>query len=139
MYEPDLTDSQWQVMQNILPTARRKYALHLIVNALLYLTKSGCQWRLLPNDFPLTPFVFYYFRRWQVDGRWAHLNKVLVEQDRRRAAPSGHPSPSVAIVDAQSVKCSERGVLDKGFDGHKQVQGRKRQLAIDPGGYWPPT
>ena len=57
-----------------------------------------------------------------------------VEQDRQQSAPSGQPSPSVAIVDAQSIKSSERGVLDKGFDGHKQIQGRKRQLAVDTGG-----
>ena len=135
MYETDLTDSQWQVMETILPVARRrKYSLRLIINALLYLTKSGCQWRLLPNDFPPYPICFYYFRRWQADGRWAHLNKVLVEQDRQRSAPSRQPSPSVAVVDAQSIKCSERGVPDKGFDGHKHIQGRKRQLAVDTGG-----
>jgi len=135
MYETDLTDSQWQVMQDALPvTRRRKYSLRLILNALLYLTKSGCQWRLLPNDFPPYPICFYYFRRWQRSGEWARLNKMLVEADRQQTAPSAHASPSVAIVDAQSVKCSERGVLDKGFDGHKQVQGRKRQLAVDTGG-----
>lgn len=135
MYETDLTDFQWQVMQNALPIARRrKYSLRLILNALLYLTKSGCQWRLLPNDFPPYPICFYYFRRWHADGRWACLNKMLVEQDRQQSAPSGQPSPSVAIVDAQSIKNSERGVLDKGFDGHKHIQGRKRQLAVDTGG-----
>ena len=135
MYETDLTDSQWQVMQKALPIARRrKYSLRLIINALLYLTKSGCQWRLLPNDFPPYPICFYYLRRWQANGRWAQLNKVLVEQDRKQSAPSGQSSPSVAVVDAQSVKCSERGVLDKGFDGHKKIQGRKRQLAVDTGG-----
>jgi transposase len=135
MYETDLTDSQWQVMHNVLPTARRrKYSLRLILNALLYLTKSGCQWRLLPNDFQPYAICFYYFRRWQADGHWTRLNKVLVEQDRRQAAPSGQASPSVAVVDAQSIKCSERGVPDKGFDGHKQIQGRKRQLAVDTGG-----
>jgi len=122
-------------MQNILPVARRrKYPLRLIVNALLYLTRSGCQWRLLPNDLPPYPICFYYFRRWQADGRWAQVNKRLVEQDRQRSAPSGQPSPGVAVVDAQSIKCSERGVLDKGFDGHKQIQGRKRQPAVDTGG-----
>ena len=135
MYETDLTDSQWQVMEEILPVKRRrKYDLRLIVNALLYLTKSGCQWRLLPNDFPPYPICFYYFRRWQQNGQWAGLNKVLVGQERQRAAPSGHASPSVAILDAQSIKSSERGVPDKGFDGHKKIQGRKRQLVVDTGG-----
>ncbi|SMB79869.1 transposase IS4 family protein [Hymenobacter roseosalivarius DSM 11622] len=135
MYETDLTDSQWQVMEKSLPTQRRrKYSLRLILNALLYLTKSGCQWRLLPNNFPPYPICFYYFRRWQVSGQWARLHKVLVGHERQQSAPSGQPSPSVAILDAQSIKCSERGVPDKGFDGHKKVQGRKRQLVVDTGG-----
>ncbi|AIZ63343.1 hypothetical protein PK28_05875 [Hymenobacter sp. DG25B] len=135
MYETDLTDSQWQVMEEILPVKRRrKYDLRLILNGLLYLTKSGCQWRLLPNDFPPYPLCFYYFRRWQQTGHWTRLNKVLVEQERQRAAPSGHASPSVAILDAQSIKSSERGVPNKGFDGHKKIQGRKRQLIVDTGG-----
>jgi transposase len=91
MYETDLTDSQWQVMQNVLPVSRRKYDLRLIVNTLLYLTKSGCQWRLLPNDFSPYPLCFFYCRCWQADGRWAQLNKALVELDRRHFAPSGQP------------------------------------------------
>ena len=135
MYETDLTDFQWQVIQETLPdTRRRKYSLRLIVNALLYLTKSGCQWRLLPHEFPPFPLVYYYFRRWQADGRWAALNQALVRRHRRRAAPSRQSSPSVAVLDAQSIKCSERGVLDKGFDGHKKIQGRKGQLIVDTGG-----
>jgi putative transposase len=135
MYETDLTDFQWQVIQEMLPnTRRRKYPLRLIVNALLYLTKSGCQWRLLPREFPPYALCYYYFRRWQADGRWAQLNQGLVRRHRQRAAPSGQASPSVAILDAQSVKCSEWGVLDKGFDGHKKIQGRKRQLVVDTGG-----
>lgn len=135
MYETDLTDSQWQVMQQILSdTRRRKYSLRLIINALLYLTKSGCQWRLLPNDFPPYALCYYYFRRWQADGRWAKLNQGLVRREREQSAPSGQASPSVALLDAQSVKCSERGVLDKGVDSHKKIQGRKRQLVVDTGG-----
>ena len=135
MYETDLTDFQWQVIQEFLPdTRRRKHSLRLIVNALLYWTKSGCQWRLLPREFPAYALVYYYFRRWQADGRWARLNQALVRRQRQRAAPSRQPSPSVAIVDAQSIKCSERGVADKGFDAHKRIQGRKRQLAVDTGG-----
>ena len=83
LYETALTDFQWQVIQEILPdTRRRKHSLRLIVNALLYLTKSGCQWRLLPHEFPPFPLVYYYFRRWQADGRWARLNQALVRRHR---------------------------------------------------------
>ncbi|OGX87427.1 hypothetical protein BEN47_10895 [Hymenobacter lapidarius] len=136
MYETDLTDFQWQVIEEILPdTRRRKHSLRLIVNALLYLTKSGCQWRLLPREFPAFPLVYYYFRRWQADGRWAQLNQALVRRHRQRAAPSRQPSPSVAVLDAQSIKYSERGVPAKGFDGHKKIQGRKCQLVVDTGGW----
>jgi transposase len=135
MYETDLTDSQWQVMQELLPIKRRrKYPLRLIVNALLYLTKSGCQWRLLPREFPPYPVCYYYFRRWQANGRWVTLNQALVRRERQQTAPSGQACPSVAILDAQSIKCSEWGVLDKGCDGHKKIQGRKRQLVVDTGG-----
>jgi len=135
MYETDLTAFQWQVVQETLPgTRRRKYSLRLIVNALLYPTKSGCQWRLLPREFPPFPLAYYYFWRWQADGRWAGLNRALVRRHRQRAAPSRQPSPSAAVLDAQSIKCSERGVADKGFDGHKKIQGRKRQLVVDTGG-----
>jgi putative transposase len=83
MYETDLTDFQWQIIQEILPdTCRHKYSLRLMVNALLYLTKSGCQWRRLPHEFPPFPLVYYYFRRWQSDGRWARLNQALLRRQR---------------------------------------------------------
>ena len=92
LYETDLTDSQWQVIQETLPdTRRRKYSLCLIVNALLYLTKSGCQWRLLPREFPSLPLVYYYFQRWQTDGLWARLNQALVRRHRQPATASAQP------------------------------------------------
>ena len=135
MYETALTDFQWPVIEEIVPdTRRRKHSLRLIVNALLYLTKSGCQWRLLPREFPAFPLAYYYLRRWQADGRWAQLNQALVRLHRQHAAPSRQHSPRVAVLDAQSIKCSERGVLDKGFDGYQKIQGRKRHLVVDTGG-----
>ena len=88
----------------------------------------------MPNDLPPYPIGFYHFRRWQANGRWAEPSKVLVAHERRRPASSRQTSPSVAIIDAQSIKCRERGVADKGFDSHKQIQGRKRQLIVDTGG-----
>ena len=97
---------------------------------MLYWTKSGCQWRLLPRELPTYALVYYYFRRWQADGRWAQLNQDLVRRQRQLTAPSRHPSPRVVIVDAQSIKCSAREMADKGFDGHQKIQGRKRQLAV---------
>ena len=135
MHETDLTDFQRQVIQEIVPdTSRRKHTLRLIFNALLYLTKCGCQWRLLPRKFTALPLVYSYFRRWQVIGRWARLNQALVRRHRQHAALSRQPSPRVAVLDVQSIKSSERGVLDISFDGHKKIQGRQRQLVVDTGG-----
>lgn len=130
MYPTDLTDSAWQIMEEILADNRkRKYSLRLILNALLYVTKSGCQWRLLPNDLPPWPICYYYFWKWRNQGIWEKLNKALVE--RRRLKAKREASPSVGIIDSQSVKCSEWGVINKGFDGHKKIQGRKRHIIVD--------
>ncbi len=121
-------------------THRRKHSLRLIVNALLYLTKSGCQWRLFPRECPSFPLVYYYFQRWQADRRWAALNQTLIRRHRQRAAPSRQASPSVAVLDAQSIKCSERGVLDKGFDGHKKSRAASGNSSlIQVAYYWPLT
>ena len=135
LYKTDLTDFQWPVIQEILPdTRRRKHSLRLIVNALLCWTKSGYQYWPLPRELPAYALVYYYFRHWQADGRWAALNQALVRRHRPRAAPSRQASPRVAVLDAQPLKCSERGVLDKGFDGHQKIQGGKRQLIVATGG-----
>ena len=130
MYSTSLTDSQWQIIQVYLPLQRRrKYCLRQVVDALLYLLKSGCQWRLLPRDFPPYQVVFYYFQCWRRKQLWQQINQAL---NRLYREQQGRPtSPSMAIVDAQSVKNSEWGLMDKGFDGHKRIQGRKRHLAVD--------
>lgn len=130
MYPTDLTDSAWQVIDQILADKRkRKYSLRAIFNALLYVTKTGCQWRQMPNDLPPWPLCYYYFWKWRNDGTWARLNKALVEQ--RRIKANRQPSPSLGIIDSQSVKNSEWGVVPKGFDGNKKVQGRKRHIVVD--------
>lgn len=130
MYPTDLTDSAWKVIQEILPDKRkRKYSLRTIFNALLYLTKTGCQWRQMPNDLPPWPLCYYYFWKWRNDGTWERLNKALVK--RRRQKDGRAASPSVGVIDSQSVKCSEWGVVPKGYDGHKKVNGRKRHIVVD--------
>ena len=135
MYPTDLTDSAWQVIDQILADKRkRKYSLRAIFNALLYVTKMGCQWRQMPNDLPPWLVCYYYFwigppKRWRNEGKWERLNKTLVE--RRRQKANRHASPSVGVIDSQSVKNSEWGVVLKGFDGNKKVQGRKRHLVVD--------
>lgn len=130
MYPTDLTDSAWQVIQEILADKRkRKYSLRAIFNALLYITKTGGQWRQMPNDLPPWPLCYYYFWKWRNDGTWEKLNKALVERRRKKA--NREASPSVGIIDSQSIKCSEWGVVPKGYDGYKKVKGRKRHIVVD--------
>ena len=88
-----------------------------------YLLRTGCQWRLLPHEFPPWVTVYHYFRRWENDGVWVLLHRALYE--RTRAAAGRALCPSVVIMDGQSVKTAERGGA-RGFDGHKRVKGRKR-------------
>ena len=99
MYPTDLTDSAWQVIDQILADKRkRKYSLRAIFNALLYVTKTGCQWRQMPNDLPPWPICYYYFWTWRNEGKWERLNKTLVE--RRQQKANRHASPSVGVIDS---------------------------------------
>lgn len=130
MYPTNLTDSAWQVIQQIIADKRkRKYSLRSIFDAILYVTKTGCQWRQLPKDLPPWPLCYYYFWKWRNDGTWQALNKALVQY--RRKKEKCNSSPSVGIIDSQSIKCSEWGVPCKGFDGHKKIKGRKRHIVVD--------
>jgi putative transposase len=98
------------------------------VNAIFYLLRTGCQWRLLPREFPPCGTVYHYFQAWQNSGVWVHLHRVLYEQARRHAGRAA--CPSVVIMDGQSVKTTERGGA-RGFDAHKRVKGRKRHILVD--------
>jgi transposase len=98
-----LTNSQWEVVQRILPDQRkRKYSLRLICEALLYVVKTGCQWRMLPSPFPPWQLVYYYFRKWKRDDTILLLHDKLTEQVRLNKGKKAEPS--VAIMDSQSVK-----------------------------------
>jgi len=90
--------------------------------------RTGCQWRLLPHEFPPWVTVYHYFRRWENDGVWVLLHRALYE--RTRAAAGRALCPSVVIMDGQSVKTAERGGA-RGFDGYKRVKGRKRHILVD--------
>jgi putative transposase len=133
LYETDLTDEAWALVSPILPAARpggrpRTTNLRAVMNAIFYLLRSGCQWRLLPHDFPAWGTVYYYFRSWEAAGVWVQLHRTLYEQVRIAAGRA--PCPSVVIMDGQSVKTTERDGT-RGFDGHKRVKGRKRHILID--------
>jgi len=130
MYPTDMTNSQWEVMEDILNDQRkRKYSFRSIIDGIFYLKKTGCQWRLLPKEYPPYESCYYYFRKWKNDGTWKMINKSVVELFRVKQNRSA--SPSVGMVDSQSVKCSEWGGEAKGFDGQKKVKGRKRHIIVD--------
>jgi len=102
------------------------------LNAVFYLLKSGCPWRLLPRDFPPWKTVYHWFRKWRIDGTFERLNLAL--RERLRTQLGRNPQPSAAIVDSQSAKTSGVGGEQRGYDGGKKVRGRKRHLLVDTEG-----
>jgi putative transposase len=132
-YDTDLTNAAWAWVAPVLPAARpggrpRTTNLRAVLNAIFYLLRTGCQWRLLPREFPPCGTVYHYFQAWQNSGVCVHLHRVLYERARRHAGRAA--CPSVVIMDGQSVKTTERGGA-RGFDAHKRVKGRKRHILVD--------
>ncbi len=134
-YETDLTDQQFALIEPFLPrpkrTGRPPADLREVVNAILYLVRTGCQWRMLPRDFPPWSTVHTWYRRWRADGTWERVNEALRQQVRRQAGR--HPSPRASAVDSQSVKTAGQGG-PRGYDGGKKVSGRKRHIWVDSTG-----
>jgi putative transposase len=131
-YPTDLTDEQFALVEPFLPQRKRMGRppadLREVFNGILYLLRTGCQWRLLPKDFPPWSTVHTWYRRWRKDGTWGRLHEALRQQVRTQAGRD--PSPRTSAVDSQSVKTTELGGV-KGFDGGKQVKGRKRHIWVD--------
>src|SRR5712691_4091110 len=131
-YPTDLKYSEWLLIVEFFPTYRRgrpcKWARWQIVNAILSVTRTGCQWRMLPKEFPPWQTVYGYFRRWTCTGVWYRLNAALVIQVRTQQGREAQPS--AAIIDSQSVKTSEGGEA-RGVDVYKQTTGRKRHIVVD--------
>jgi putative transposase len=135
-YQTDLSDLEWQAIVSHLPTANRhgrprKHTLREILNAIFYITRSGCAWRLLPNDLPPWKTVYHYFRLRRITGTWERIHAAVREQMRLKAGREAQPS--AGIIDSQSVKTTSVGG-DRGFDGGKKVNGRKRHLLVDTQG-----
>lgn len=129
-YSSNLSDAQWQYVAAFLDVKRtRKYELREIFNGILYLVKTGCQWRLLPGDFPDWRLVYYYFSTWKNKGLLDMLQEALVEKTRLRSGRK--EQPTAGIIDSQSVKSTLVSSESKGFDVGKKIKGIKRHIIVD--------
>jgi putative transposase len=137
-YPTDLSDDQWRCIGPHLPgpTGQGRLRLHglrAILDAVFYVLKSGCPWRLLSKDFPPWKSVYDWFRRrWRIDGTFERLNAELRERLRSRLGRK--PNPTAGIVDSQCAKTTGVGGEQRGYDGGKKVRGRKRHLLVDTEG-----
>jgi putative transposase len=146
-YPSDLSDKQWRLIRKYLPARKRRgrppVDRRRVIDAILYVVRSGCQWRMLPACFPNWNTVYGVFRQWRIDGRWNRIHDALRKQVRKAAGKK--PTPTAAILDSQSIRTAEGGD-ERGYDAGKKITGRKRHIAVDTlgliwavvvlGGYW---
>ena len=136
-YPSDLTDAEWEILAPFIPEVSEEatvptVARREIVNGILYVLRSGCPWRLMPHDLPAWGTVYYYFRTWRIAGIWDQALEALRKQMRQTQGRD--EEPSAAVIDSQSIKTSAVRGSEKGYDGGKQIWGRKRHLLVDTQG-----
>lgn len=137
LYPTDLTDSQWNIIQGMIPPAKscgrpRSLDMRQVINAILYIVVGGVQWRMLPKEYPKWQSVYTYFRRWRDDGTWQRMHDTLRAQVRRRSGR--HKHATAGCLDSQTVKVGSTPNGVRGFDGGKRTTGRKRHILVDTQG-----
>ncbi len=134
MYQTDLTNAQWQIINNYveLKERKRKYSLRSVWNAIMYVVKTGCQWRMLPVNFPKCQFVYYYYRKWVESEVFDRILDKL--RSKARVQRGQNTRATLGIMDSQTVRWGNNRSL-KSYDGNKKVKGIKRHVVVDKNGF----
>jgi putative transposase len=136
-YPSDLSDEEWAILEPLLSSAEKrgrppKWSQRHVADAVFYLLRSGCAWRMLPREYPPWQTVYYHFRKWRINGRLHQAHDRLREAVRE--AEGRNQDPSAAVIDSQVVKTTPVGGSARGYDGAKRLSGRKRHILVDTGG-----